>query len=112
MKIAEARLSPTIPRDIVKTCGWASVSGLVRSGRIDRSFDEFALLEHGSGPNEGDQVRRADEAVAEWDGPAQRIWMAAAEPDWRVRLLERFGFHCGVSQLPELPVEIDARRSP
>jgi hypothetical protein len=79
-------------RDIVQILvdGRAS-GGLVRSGRIDRSFYEFALLEHGSGPNEGGQVRRADEAVAEWDGPAQRIWLAAAEPDWRVRLLERLG---------------------
>jgi hypothetical protein len=31
---------------------------------IDRSFYEFALLKHDSGPNEGDQVRRVHGAPA------------------------------------------------
>src|SRR5262249_11369465 len=48
-----------------------------------------------------------EEAVAVPDGAPQRVRMAGAEPDRGVGLLERFGLHSRVLQLPEPPVEVD-----
>src|SRR5947199_3583 len=53
-----------------------------------------------------------EEAVAMLDGAPQRIGMAGAEPDRRMRLLEWFGLHGSVVQLPEPPVEVDPRLGP
>src|SRR5206468_12901456 len=47
------------------------------------------------------------EAVAVRDRAPQRIGMAGAEPDRGMRLLEWFGLHGSVLQLPEPPVEVD-----
>lgn len=38
--------------------------GLLINSLVGGSFDEFALLEPGAGPDEGDQVRRVDRAPA------------------------------------------------
>src|SRR5207247_11153498 len=53
-----------------------------------------------------------EEAVAVSDGAPQRIGMAGAEPDRGMRLLEWFGLHGCVLQLPEPAVEVYPRLRP
>src|SRR5581483_1290686 len=50
---------------------------------------------------------RAEEAGAEPDRAPDRLRAGAAEPQRWVRLLERFGLHALVLDLPELAVERD-----
>src|SRR5438445_11102831 len=64
----------------------------------------------------GELLRRGrpgtEEAVAVSDGAPQRIGMAGAEPDRGMRLLEWFGLHGCILQLPETPVDVDSRLRP
>jgi len=43
-------------RDIVKTCGWVSLGDLGFGLGVGGSFDVFAFLECGPGPDECDEV--------------------------------------------------------
>src|SRR6266702_2825405 len=67
--------------------------------------DLVGELRGGGGP-------RSEEAVAQPDGTPQSGRPGPAEPDRRERLLERLGIHRRILQLPELPVEGDARICP
>src|SRR5207302_3409361 len=54
----------------------------------------------------------AEEAVAELDGPPQRVRVIGAKPDGRVRLLDGLRLHRRAVQLPVTTLEADAGLGP
>src|SRR5206468_2392963 len=54
----------------------------------------------------------ADERVAQLHGTPERVRMMPAEPERRVRLLQRLGLHRRVLELEELAVHGDPRLGP
>ena len=85
--------------------------GEVRCGSArlgQRRPDDLDLL----GERRGGRGAGAEEAVAHPHGPPQRGLAGPAEPQRRIRLLERLGLHRRVLELPEFAVEGDPGLGP